>query len=649
MDKERIEQELQEYFKSEVHKVLPSKEWWNNALSRVDKQKQTSQAEKPAFWQPRPSLIAIPLSIFLFIVLVGSFIPMLGGMSPPPQPAPSVVSDDAGGTFFVWLDHPYFQSEAVVRAQHVDVQGNRLWGENGKQIAAGSTSLNGAVSDGMGGMIVTWREGYGSFLERLDQAGNTVWIVENLWVSDNTSWSVMEMTEDGSGGAIILLYDRIDHIYAQRVSGNGIPVWGDQGVLVDNTGNDYVNASIAGDGRGGAVIVWQKKSGVNAVIRAQRFSPEGQATWVEGGVALASIENGQGNSQQVISDGAGNFFVSWDTASFGLNSDVYIQKLDEGGNTMWRDHGIPVSHGEPSETNPMANMRSSPQLVADGTGGVVVSWNDRRRILNREIFVQRFNAAGEALWTENGVWVWNIPSDYPKTAGILGAALVANGDGGATVVWTGYNAPMRSSVIYAQKLSPDGQRLWPNEEVYANTSFQSQGYSSAVGDGEGGTIIGSRVGEASGISRTDSIYAQRIDAAGNKIWGKSGLEIEWIHSALTVQFVAVGAILAAMLVLIGIFRRNKSAKVFTAVLPVFLGIAGLFSILLVIGPFGYTYGWAYVPDTPINKLAAFIVPLASLAICAVGIGKKTVTRWVMFPVTIFCVLIAAIAGLVFIF
>ena len=67
-------------------------------------------------------------------------------------------------------------------------------------------------------------------------------------------------------------------------------------------------------------------------------------------------------------------------------------------------------------------------------------------------------------------------------------------------------------------------------------------------------------------------------------------------------------------------------------------------MLLVIGPFGYTYSWAYVPDTPINKVAAFIVPLASLAICAVGVGKKTVTRWILIPVMVFCFLIAVIAG-----
>ena len=186
MDEKRLEQELKEHFKAEVKKVEPSNEWWNNALSRVDKERRSLHTEKPGFWKLRPSLIAIPLSIFLLVVLVGSFIPMLGGMAPPPPPAPITISDQDGGAFLVWLDKPYHQYEAIVRAQHVDAQGNRLWGENGKQIAS-DASLNGAVRDGMGGMIVTWRKGYGSSLERLDPAGNTVWKLENLWVSENTS------------------------------------------------------------------------------------------------------------------------------------------------------------------------------------------------------------------------------------------------------------------------------------------------------------------------------------------------------------------------------------------------------------------------------------------------------------------------------
>jgi hypothetical protein len=105
---------------------------------------------------------------------------MLGGSSAPPPPAPAVVADGKGGSFLVWGYSPGLH-ERVISAQHVDAQGNRLWREKGKRIDSTNVSSNpGAVSDGMGGMIVTWRKGYGSSLERLDPAGNIAWKLENL-------------------------------------------------------------------------------------------------------------------------------------------------------------------------------------------------------------------------------------------------------------------------------------------------------------------------------------------------------------------------------------------------------------------------------------------------------------------------------------
>ena len=204
-------------------------------------------------------------------------------------------------------------------------------------------------------------------------------------------------------------------------------------------------------------------------------------------------------------------------------------------------------------------------------------------------------------------------------------------------------------MVYIQILSPDGQRLWPNEGVYENPTFQSQGYSNIISDGRGGVIIGSRVGMYSEVGRTDSIYAQRIASNGKSIWGGGGLEIQMVRSALTVQLIAGGAVIIGILILIGVFRRNKIAKILTAVMPVFLGIAGLFCVVLMIGPFGYTYGWAYIPDTPVNKIAALMIPLASLAVCVAGISKKTVTRWVLMPVLVFCVIVGIITGLLLIF
>jgi hypothetical protein len=645
MDAERLEQELRDYFKAEVKKVEPPPEWWNKTISRLGEQKQGSRLEKPSFWKYRPSLVGIPLSIFLLIILVGSFLPLMGGMATPPPPAPAMVSDESGGAFLVWLDKPWLP-DAAVRAQYVDAQGNLLWGEKGQQMAYGKVATPYAVGDGNGGVLIAWGDSDSRNITRLGSDGGTIWTLE-----DFTSWSVLGMVEDGSGGAILLLSDRGDRIYAQRVSSNGVLLWGEEGVFIGIVTDDYRDVSIASDRLGGAVIVWQEKSDTDMKMRAQRVSTEGKNLWVNGGVIVTSMAGAQGNNYDVIGDGMGNFFVAWDTGSATPDTDVYVQKLDEDGNLLWGEGGILICQDRASEPYDPANMQSHPQMAADGTGGVIVTWHDRRRIMNREIFAQRISAAGDMLWDENGIWLWNIPEDYfGTTSGILDSAIRADGAGGVIVVWTGYEGSYtRSSAIYAQRLSPDGQWLWLEEKVYSNPPFQSQGYASIVGDGQGRFIIGSRVGESSSISKTDSVYAQKIDSEGNRLWGGGGLGIQKVSSAPTVQFIAVGAILAAILVLVGVFRKNRMAGVFTAIVPVLLGIAGLFSILLVIGPFGYSYSWAYVPDTALNKAAAFIVPLAALATGGVGIGKKKITLWVMIPVMVFCGIVALIAGLVFFF
>lgn len=647
MDEERLGQELRDYFKAEVKKAEPSPEWWNRAISRLSEHKKDSRSGNTTFWKLRSSLITVLLSIFLLVILLGGLLSSMGGMAPPPPPAPTMVSDGSGGAFLVWLDNPW-HSDAAIRAQYVDAQGNLLWGEDGRQLAAGYAGQPYAVGDDNGGIIIDWKDDSGSHLNKLGPDGDTIWVMESF-----SSRSVMGMVKDGSSGALILLYDPNDGLSAQRVSSEGSILWGENGTFLGYTQDIHRDESLVSDGIGGAVIIWQEQSeNYYMEIRAQRLSATGLSLWGDDGIIVTSMEQGQGNNRDVIADGMGNFFIAWDTGDLIADTDVYIQKLDGSGNKQWGEEGILVCHNPETEPRLGAfDMQSHPQMAADGSGGVIITWHDRRRIMNREVFAQRFNEDGETLWTENGVWVWDIPAEYyMTTSGILNATVIPDGAGGAAIVWTGYKKSYsRSSVIYAQGLSPNGQRLWEIEEVYPDPGFRSQGYSSVISDEQGGIIIGSRTGESSNVSKTGSVYAQKISPDGDRIWGKGGLEIQKVPAALTIYFIAAVGILAAILILFGVFRRNWIAGIFTAILPVLLGIAGLFSVLLVIGPFGHSYGWAYIPDTALNKVMAFLVPIAGLVIVVVGVRKKTVTKWVMIPVLVFCALVAIITGLVLAF
>jgi len=121
-----------------------------------------------------------------------------------------------------------------------------------------------------------------------------------------------------------------------------------------------------------------------------------------------------------------------------------------------------------------------------------------------------------------------------------------------------------------------------------------------------------------------------------------------VPAAKTVILITIVALLTSIPVFVGVLRDNKIARVLTAILPVLLGIAGLFSLFLVTGFLGSTYSWAYTPDTVINKLLTVLVPFTGMVIATVGIRRKAVTKWLMVPVLVFCVLTTAISGVLLI-
>ena len=637
MDKERIEQELQEYFKAEVNKAEPPAEWWNNAISQLDEKDQHSRLKKPTFWNLRPSLIAAPLSIFLLIILVGSLIAGMGGMAlPPPQP-PAMVADGSGGAFVFWYETPYNYGTGLY-ANHIDAKGKYLWGTEGKHLAMGKVSPPEAISDGDGGAIVAWVDDNNLHVERLNFIGDSMW----TWEEVNSRLSLLGITADSSGGAIILWQDRNEQGYVQGISAEGASLWGAVGTFIGKTQYADFGMPLVSDGSGGAMVIWQDP--LRKGIYAQRVNQDGELLWAEGGVAVTSL-TGEKDRPQFINDGNGNLIIAWSEISTdkGFNESIYIQKLDTGGNRLWGEQGIVLDGGQ-------AILRD-PQLTADSSGGCIVTWLQTQfiSVKNSNIYAQRVDSAGEIQWQEGGVPVSDIPQNSPSPdLGLI--HITGDGAGDSTVIWVAdiYAGNRHDTQVYAQKLSPDGQRLWSQDgiEVYQNPTFQAIGYSDVTGDGSGGFIIGSKVSEGSSVSSTDSVYSQRINLEGNRLWGEGGLEIQLKHSSPVLPIMASIIIVVTIVVLVSVFRRNRLAGIFMVITPVLIGIAALFGNLLLNGPFGYNHSWAYVLNTPINMAALVVMPIAGLSIVSVGIWKRTLNKWLIIPILVFCALVAAITGLI---
>ncbi|MHA1651211.1 MAG: hypothetical protein ACTSYB_13540, partial [Candidatus Helarchaeota archaeon] len=128
-----------------------------------------------------------------------------------------------------------------------------------------------------------------------------------------------------------------------------------------------------------------------------------------------------------------------------------------------------------------------------------------------KIYAQRLNATGHTMWTANGVLV--ASTSYAQES----PQLCSDGQGGAIIVWCDYRPPGSTSSIYAQRLNADGERQWGSSGVavyHSSTRWQTE--PRIVSDGANGSIIIWRHNDGTG---NDYIYGQRLNETGNAQWG----------------------------------------------------------------------------------------------------------------------------------
>jgi len=160
-----------------------------------------------------------------------------------------------------------------------------------------------------------------------------------------------------------------------------------------------------------------------------------------------------------------------------------------------------------------SNEQLFPDLVSDGHRGAIIAWMDARNG-NRDVFIQRIDASGKALWKEDGIAICQLPGSqgWPILIPVL------NNDG-AIIVWR--DSRNGNPDLYAQRIDVNGTELWDKNGVPLCQNLASQDDPRAIADGEDGVIV---VWEDWRNSRQD-LFAQRINGKGETIWRKDGVAI----------------------------------------------------------------------------------------------------------------------------
>jgi hypothetical protein len=273
------------------------------------------------------------------------------------QTAPAIASDGAGGAIIAWEDNR--GGGKSIYAQRLDSSGDPVWSSDGVPVctAEGLQRDPKLAPDGAHGAIIVWYNDYEDDLapkvlsntiaaQRISgSSGETLWAADGVIVcaTDGFAW-YPDIVADGYGGAIIGWQDNRnstpenhhDDVYAQRLDGEGVPLWTLNGTLVCGAAGYQENPSMAADGSGGAFFVWPDKrvDYEECDIYTQVVTGDGTVLWAADGIPL-SVAPGYQYRPQVISDGAGGAFFTWAENSSPTQDpsprDIYAARVNDSG------------------------------------------------------------------------------------------------------------------------------------------------------------------------------------------------------------------------------------------------------------------------------------------------------------------------------
>ena len=319
------------------------------------------------------------------------------------------------------------------------------------------------------------------------------------------------IVSDGSGGAIIAWQDYRNgnyDIFAQRVNSSGAVQWTANGVSICTLDSSQQQPQLVSDGSGGAIIAWQDYRNGNYDIFAQRVNSSGAAQWAANGAPICTAVFDQ-LDVEIISDGLGGAILTWEDNRSNVVDcpDIYAQRVDASGAALWTADGVSICNE--------ASAQHGPRLVSDGSGGTFITWYDQRAG-DYDIYTQRVASGGAVQWTTNGVATCTMATDQLKPD------ICSDGADGVIITWYDYRATTDFN-IYAQRQGPGGAIVWVVDGVVMNNNVAyDQINPRIVSDGVGGAII---VWQDYVTGTTSDVYAQRVAAAGAVQWTATGVII----------------------------------------------------------------------------------------------------------------------------
>jgi hypothetical protein len=315
---------------------------------------------------------------------------MTVGNTGPGSEGQLLVPDSSGGAIAAWMDRRdggnYWGN---IFARRVNFAGVALWADNGVHLAPGAwpQTWPAMAPDSSGGAIVAWgddRDGSpftpkpGIYGQHVDKDGNLLWGTTGMAICPASVrlGQYPSVCADGAGGAYIAwIASRpgAGSIYAQHIlaTGDVAPGWPPNGAAIDTVTDTQYEIDAVADGNGGALLVWYGTRSSTGYVVGQHVNASGSQLWGPNGLVLGPGYVGLGHP---IADGKGgllgtsheNGSLTWCTGTDRVRS----QRLNSGGALLWGGYGTVLSVG--------CGSRQIWANCTDDAGGLIAVWEDYR-------------------------------------------------------------------------------------------------------------------------------------------------------------------------------------------------------------------------------------------------------------------------------
>ncbi|NOS85862.1 MAG: T9SS type A sorting domain-containing protein [Ignavibacteria bacterium] len=216
-----------------------------------------------------------------------------------------------------------------------------------------------------------------------------------------------------------------------------------------------------------------------------------------------SIAGNHQTNPAMTTDGSGGTIIVWQDNRNG-KYEIYAQRMNGDGNALWTLNGLAIC---------VQDSNFKPMIVSDGSGGAIIAWQSYRGSATADIYAQRVNSSGNIMWSLNGLPVCVVVFEQDTIS------MVSDGLGGAILTWQDYRSNNGFADIYAQRVNPSGTMIWTANGVNICNQAASQRGPKIISDGSGGAFITWYDNRAGNYD----IYSQRVGAAGAVQWTTNGV------------------------------------------------------------------------------------------------------------------------------